>query len=57
MVMPVYTDASRAATGMLEVLAIKMVRFIRGCWLLGSSSSENSSRAWVISLPRSPQPR
>ncbi len=36
MVIPVYTDASRAATGMLDVFAIMTVRFIRGLPVLGS---------------------
>ena len=36
MVIPVYTDASRAATGMFEVLAIITVRFIRGLPVFGS---------------------
>ena len=36
MVMPVYTDASRAATGMLEVFAIITVRFISGLPVFGS---------------------
>ena len=35
-VMPVYTDASRAATGMLEVFAIIVVLFISGLPVLGS---------------------
>ena len=55
-VMPVKTDASRAATGMLEVLAISTVRSMSGRPDLGSVSSGNSSRTSVISLPRSPQP-
>ena len=56
MVMPVNTDASRAATGMLEVLAISVVRSISGRPDLGSVSSGNSISTSVISLPRSPQP-
>ena len=42
MVMPVYMDASRAATGMSEVLAISTVRFISDSPVLGSFSSGNS---------------
>ncbi len=41
---------------MLEVLAIRVVRSIRGLPDLGSTNWENSSRTWVISFPRSPQP-
>ena len=55
-VMPVKTDASRAATGMLEVLAISTVRSMSGRPDFGSVSSGNSSSTSVISLPRSPQP-
>ncbi len=36
MVIPVYTDASRAATGMFDVFAIIVVLFIRGFPVLGS---------------------
>ena len=36
MVIPVYTDASRAATGMLEVFAIMTVRSMRGLPVFGS---------------------
>ena len=56
MVIPVYTDASRAATGMLEVFAMSTVRSIRGFPDFGSSRLGNSVRTSVISLPRSPQP-
>ena len=49
-------DASRAATGMLEVLAMRVVRSVMGLPLFGSSSSLNSFSTCVISLPRSPQP-
>ena len=49
-------DASRAATGMSEVLAISTVRFIRVSPVRGSTSSGNSRSTSVISLPRSPQP-
>ena len=55
-VMPVYIDASRAATGMSEVLAMSTVRFIRVSPVRGSCSSGNSISTSVISLPRSPQP-
>ena len=56
MVIPVYTDASRAATGMFDVLAIMTVRFISGFPVLGSIRWGNSSNTSVISLPRSPHP-
>ena len=56
MVMPVYIDASLAATGMLEVLAISTVRFMSGSPDFGSTSSGNSINTSVISFPRSPQP-
>ena len=48
--------ASRAATGMLDVLAMRTVRCISGFLEYGSSSDGNSSSTWVISLPRSPHP-
>ena len=50
-------EASRAATGMFEVFATRMVRSMSGRPERGSLSSRNSSSTWVISLPRSPQPR
>ena len=56
MVIPVYMDASLAATGMSEVLAISTVRFIIDSPVLGSFSSGNSIKTSVISFPRSPQP-
>ena len=49
-------EASRAATGMSEVLAISTVRSISGRPVLGSVSAGNSLSTSVISLPRSPQP-
>ena len=36
MVIPVYTDASRAATGIFEVFAIIVVLFISGLPVFGS---------------------
>jgi len=51
-------DASRAATGMLEVLATRVVRFM----MVSSTpftimvSSGKSFSTSAISLPRSPQP-
>ena len=50
------TLPSMVATGMLEVLAIRVVLSISGLPLFGSTSSENSSSTCVISFPRSPQP-
>ncbi len=47
---------SRAATGMLEVLAISTVRCMSGLPVCGSSNSGNSTSTSVISFPRSPQP-
>ena len=49
-------EASRAATGMSEVLAMSTVRFIKDSPVRGSTSSGNSRSTSVISLPRSPQP-
>ena len=49
-------DASRAATGMSEVLAIRTVRSISEYPVAGSFNSGNSLRTSVISLPRSPHP-
>ena len=49
-------EASRAATGMSEVLAMSTVRFMSGRPVRGSFSSGNSIKTSVISLPRSPQP-
>ena len=51
-------EASRAATGMLEVLATRQVRFMMPISLPFSSvfSSGNSYSTSAISLPRSPQP-
>ena len=48
--------ASRAETGMLEVLAMSTVRSIRLRPVRGSISLGNSVSTSVISLPRSPQP-
>ena len=48
--------ASRAATGMFEVLAMITVRSASGRPVRGSSSCGNSSSTSAISLPRSPQP-
>ena len=55
-VMAVYVLASRAATGMFEVLAMMTVRSIRGRPVRGSSRPGNSWSTSAISLPRSPQP-
>ena len=49
-------DASRAATGMSDVLAMSTVRFISDSPVRGSFSSGNSMSTSVISLPRSPHP-
>jgi hypothetical protein len=46
--------ASRAATGMLLVLATRIVRPISDEPVRGSVSRGNSSRTSVSSLPRSP---
>jgi hypothetical protein len=48
--------ASRAATGMLEVLAMITVRSMSRRPLRGSSSFGSSSSTSAIPLPRSPQP-
>ncbi len=49
-------DASRAATGMSDVFAIRTVLFIMGSPLFGSFKAGNSLRTSVISFPRSPHP-
>ncbi len=56
MAIPVKTEASLAATGILEVLAISTVLSIRGLPERGSFSSGKSINTSVISLPLSPQP-
>ena len=48
--------ASRAATGMFEVLAMITVRSSSGRPERGSSITGSSLRTSAISLPRSPQP-
>lgn len=55
MVTAVYTDASRAATGMEEVLQMMMVRSIRERPVRGSTSSGNSFSTSTTSPARSPQ--
>ena len=55
MVTAVYTDASRAATGMEEVLQMMMVRSIRERPVRGSVSSGNSVSTSTTSPARSPQ--
>ena len=55
MVIAVYTDASRAATGMFEVFAIIIVRSISLRPVCGSTSSGNSVKISTTSLARSPQ--
>jgi V/A-type H+-transporting ATPase subunit I len=55
-VIPVYIEASLAATGISDVFAISTVLFIRDSPVFGSFNSGNSIRTSVISLPRSPQP-
>ena len=55
-VIPVYIDASLAATGISDVFAINTVLSIRDCPVFGSFNSGNSLRTSVISFPRSPQP-
>ena len=49
-------DVSLAATGILEVLAIRIVFSISGLLFLGSISFGKSSKTSVISFPLSPQP-
>ena len=61
-------EASRAATGMLEVFATRVVRFITGSlcpstsiiscyqYVHLTSTSGNSMSTSAISFPRSPQP-
>src|SRR5437867_13341723 len=49
--MPVYTEASRAATGMLLVFAIRDMRSIRGAPVYGSISLGNVDRTSVILFP------
>lgn len=51
-------DASRAATGMLDVLATNAVRFIMDSVIpsISTVSSGKSRNTSDISLPRSPQP-
>ena len=56
MVIPVYTQDSRAATGMFDVFAMRQVRAISAFPVWGSGRSGKSSMTSVISLPRSPQP-
>lgn len=53
---PEYTDASRAATGMLEVFTTRIVRFISASPVFGSLRCGNSSSTSAISFPRSPHP-
>lgn len=55
-VKPVAIDASRPATGMLEVFTTITVRLMSGRPVRGSSRRGNSSSTSAISLPRSPQP-
>ncbi len=52
--MAVYTEASRAATGMLDVLAIIIVLSINFFPVRGSSSSGNSANISTTSFARSP---
>ena len=52
--MAVYTEASRAATGMLEVLATMIVRSINFLPVCGSTNSGNSVKISTTSLARSP---
>ena len=55
-VAPVWTLASRAMTGMFDVLATSTLRSRSGRPVRGSSSSPSSRSTSAISLPRSPQP-
>ncbi|OPZ76931.1 MAG: hypothetical protein BWY79_01391 [Actinobacteria bacterium ADurb.Bin444] len=56
MVMPRYTEASRAATGMFDVFTTNTVRSMIDRPVCGSTSCGNSLSTSAISLPRSPQP-
>jgi len=56
MVQPVYIEASRAATGMLDVFTTSTVRPMSGPPVRGSTSFGNSSSTSAISFPRSPHP-
>ncbi len=56
MVTPRYTEASRAATGMLEVFTTITVRSMIDRPVRGSLSLGNSESTSAISFPRSPHP-
>jgi hypothetical protein len=56
MVTPTNTLASRATTGMFDVLAMKISFSLSGRPLFGSLRSRKLRRTSAISLPRSPQP-
>ena len=53
--MAVYTEASRAATGMFDVLATIIVRSINLRPVCGSTNSGNSVKISTTSFARSPQ--
>ncbi len=54
MVIPVYTDASRAATGMFDVLQMMIVRSMSLCPVRASTNSGNSAKISTTSFARSP---